>query len=136
MASAMSEPPRTERRASRRWSFFECAWLRSARLRHGPDVTVLNLSGAGALVEARARLLPGGHVDLQLVAAGWQASAAAHVLRCQVSGVVPEHGVRYRAALQFDEQILLPGGADEASDEDGPIAGLGIGVDWTVGRLG
>lgn len=131
MASAMNGRPRMERRAGRRRSFYECAWLQSARVRHGPDVTVLNLSETGALVEARARLLPGAHVELQLVAPEWQASAAACVLRCHVAGVVPDHGVKYRAALRFDERIRLPGHVDEASGQESVTR-----RDWTSVSIG
>lgn len=112
---------RSERRTTRRRGFYECSWLRSARLRHGPDITVLNLSEAGVLVEGRARLHPGASVEVQFSAPGWLACVPAQVLRCQVSAVVPEHGVRYRAALGFLERIALPSRLDEANGEDAAV---------------
>jgi hypothetical protein len=86
----------------------ECG-LASARLRHGLDLMIVNMAEGGALVEAAARLLPGSNVELQLAAPGWRWLAPARVLRCQVSALVPEQGVRYRAALQFDRPLRLPG---------------------------
>lgn len=95
-----------ERRAGRRRPGANCAWLVSARLRHGFDVAVLNIGPGGALVEGAARLLPGATVELQLAGPGWAWNTCARVLRCRVSGLL-EHGVRYRAALQFDRPIKM-----------------------------
>lgn len=97
-----------ERRGARRHPGVDCGWLSQARLRHGLDLLVVDLANGGACVEAPARLLPGSSVELHLAAPGWQWSAAARVLRCQVSALLPEHGVRYRAALQFDRQFTPP----------------------------
>ena len=100
---------RAERRASRRHALGgDGAWLSSARLRHGLDVTVLNVSAGGALVEADARLLPGSTVELHVSAPGWQWSGPARVLRCHVSALVADNGVRYRAALGFERPFDVP----------------------------
>ena len=109
-----------ERRASRRRAGGDCAWLTSARLRRGLVIDVLNLSAGGALVEAEARLLPGTDVDLQLTAPGWRWFATARILRCHVSAVVIDHGVRYRAALRFQHCLELPQADQEPEEaEDG-----------------
>jgi hypothetical protein len=97
-----------ERRASRRQTGADCAWLTGARLRHGLDVAVLDIATGGAMVEAAARLLPGALVELHLSAPGWEQCVPARVLRCHVSAVVPDDGVRYRAALGFTAPLTLP----------------------------
>ena len=98
-----------ERRSWRRRGREDCHWLSQARLRHGLELRVLNLGPGGALVEAPARLLPGSRVELHLTAPGWGWCAGARVLRCQVAALLPEHGVRYRAALQFERPMEPPG---------------------------
>lgn len=105
----MRRPPRDERRSSHRQPGRDCGWLALARLRPGLELIVLDLSPGGALVEVPARLLPGANVELQLTAPGWRWLGGARVLRCQVSALLPEHGVRYRAALQFDHPLTPPG---------------------------
>lgn len=99
-----------ERRSWRRRGRDDCRWLSQARLRHGLELRVLNLGQGGALVEAPARLLPGSRVEVHLAAPGWGWCAGARVLRCQVSALLPEQGVRYRAALEF-ERVMDPPGA-------------------------
>src|SRR5512138_158709 len=100
--------PHGERRACERRSAAACAWLTSARLRTGLEVAIVDLAPGGALVEATSRLLPGANVELHLGAPGWRWSAPARVLRCRVSALVAEQGVRYRAALRFDRSLEPP----------------------------
>lgn len=104
----MNSPGQTERRRSPRHQGLACEWLSQARLRHGLELLVVNLAREGACVEAPARLLPGSSVELHLAAPGWQWTAGARVLRCHVAALLPEHGVRYRAALQFERQLTPP----------------------------
>ncbi len=105
----MSAGRSVERRSSPRRSGAKCAWLVAARLRPGRDISVLDLSSGGALVEAGVRLLPGAPFVLQLVGAdGWCPSIRGTVLRCHVSALDPSTGVRYRAALAFDRALPLP----------------------------
>jgi hypothetical protein len=87
-----------------------------ATLRPGCLVSVVDLSAGGALVEAPRPLRPGARVHLQMVAGPRTVSVAAHILRCFVWEIDPDHGVRYRGALQFDQPCELVG---EAS---GPVA--------------
>jgi hypothetical protein len=97
-----------ERRTDARLSGGMCAWLVAARLRPGIDVDVLDLSAGGALVEGSFRLLPGVSVDLQLIATTACRLVRGRVSRCQVSAVDPFTGMRYRAAVVFDEPVEFP----------------------------
>jgi hypothetical protein len=110
-----------ERRLDPRRPGAECAWLGNARLRHGFDVTVLDVSAGGVLVEGIARLLPGSTVELQLVGPSSTWTECARVLRCQVCALV-EQGVRYRAALQFERRLELPAGTQLTPARPGPGA--------------
>ena len=97
-----------ERRASPRRTRAECAWLVAARLRPGRDVRVLDLSTGGALVEAASRLMPGAPIVLHLVGVRGHHTIRGTVLRCYVSALDPLTGVRYRAALVFDQCFAVP----------------------------
>ncbi len=108
MALAMTAAARGERRLSARKRPGECAWLVAARLRPGRDVRVLDLSSGGALVEASVRLMPGASIVLHLVGVGSHHTIRGTVLRCYVAAIDRATGVRYRAALGFDQRFLVP----------------------------
>lgn len=83
------------------------SWLRHARVRAGREVAVLDVSGGGALVECRTRLLPGISIELQLLTPKAVRRVPARVVRCQVANICPVRGVMYRAGLAFDP-VLAP----------------------------
>jgi hypothetical protein len=92
----------SERRQFLRVAMGERADVVGLRLVPGRGATVRDLSHGGACIEVAARLLPGTPVDLQVTALGRRWLGRARVLRCHVSALVPDAGVRYEAALQFD----------------------------------
>ncbi len=75
----------------------------------GRDVTLVNISAGGALIEASARLLPGTHVDLQLIVSGAREMIRARVVRCAVTSLSRQEGIRYQAALVFQRRLEYPG---------------------------
>ena len=87
-----------------------------ARMRPGYRLTIIDMSCAGALVEARRPLRPGSYVDLHLESEARRAMVAARVVRCAVAAIDSESGVTYRAALCFSEscdwvrEALTPSG--------------------------
>jgi hypothetical protein len=97
--------PPIERRRFRRIAASACGHFPRARLRPGREACLIDLSRGGARIEATSRLLPGTPEDLQLIVATWRWTGRARILRCRVSALVPEDGVRYQAALQFDPPI-------------------------------
>jgi hypothetical protein len=103
----MNQVLRSERRASPRKLWDECGWLLSARLRPGQDVSVLDLSTRGALVEGVVRLMPGASIELHLIGLDRRQTLRGRVVRCHVSALDPS-GVRYRAALEFDRRVGQP----------------------------
>jgi hypothetical protein len=81
--------------------------LSRVRLRAGRELTVINVSPAGALVEGSARLLPGTNVDVHVTAAQGRVLVRARVLRCAVWTVTADI-LQYRGALAFSAPIELP----------------------------
>lgn len=87
-----------------------------ARVRPGYRLVIIDVSGSGALVEARRPLRPGAHVDLHLESEVRAGLVAARVVRCAVAAIDSDIGVTYRAALCFNEscdwvrEALTPGG--------------------------
>ena len=81
-----------------------CSRISQATLRPGAHVILLDLSPSGAQIETRRQLRPGARVHLRIVTDRCSATVAAHVLRCAVRAIHPEHGVTYRGALRFDER--------------------------------
>jgi PilZ domain len=75
-----------------------------AILRPGHAVVLIDLSAGGALIEGPRPMRPGTRVHVQLVSGTRRFALNAHVLRCSVSALDPEAGVRYRGALRFDER--------------------------------
>lgn len=78
---------------------------RRATLRPGTDITLIDVSAGGALVQAPRPLRPGARVHLQIGIASRRVAIAAHVLRCAVWSLDPLDGVTYRGALKFDQRV-------------------------------
>ena len=74
-----------------------------ARVRHGHELCVLDMSPAGALVEGAAPLRPGGQLELQIEHNERKGSFRATVVRCDVSAIRAYCGTTYRAGLAFSE---------------------------------
>ena len=56
----------SERRGHMRLSADDVRWLRSARLKYGPDVHVLDISASGILVETEGQLRPDANIVFEL----------------------------------------------------------------------
>jgi hypothetical protein len=68
------------------------------KLRLGHEVSVVNVSDHGILIEGAARLRPGSRVELQSETPSSYLHAI--IARCEVS-LLDENGVTYRAGLTF-----------------------------------
>jgi hypothetical protein len=89
-----------ERRRSDRIESAASTWDR-VRLRTGHEISLVNVSGGGALVETRARLLPGTAIVLHVHTDDRTVAVRARVTRCFVCAIDKNAGVRYRGALAF-----------------------------------
>ena len=104
-----------------------------ARVRPGYRLVIVDLSCAGALVEAGRPLRPGSYVDLHLETETRRAMVAARVVRCAVAAIDSESGVTYRAALCFSEtcdwvrEALTPGHGIPGGDISTPSPVLACG---------
>jgi hypothetical protein len=75
-----------------------------ARLRIGTELSVIDISDHGALVESRARLLPGTHVDLHLMSAAGRVLQRGRVVRAFVARL-DASVLSYYVALAFDGPV-------------------------------
>jgi hypothetical protein len=100
MAAVVSEPI-AERRLASRTTDHEVV---TARVRPGRHVSVIDLSGAGALIESSHRLLPGTCVELHVENPERSMTVRGRVLRCAVSRVQAS-SVSYRGAIVFDRHL-------------------------------
>jgi Family of unknown function (DUF6982) len=90
-----------ERRAHRRLTVSELSWLNHARIKYGPDVSLIDLSVGGAQIETTSYPpQPGSTVVIELAAGERTWPVPARVLRCHVASLAP-HGAIYRGALAF-----------------------------------
>ncbi len=78
--------------------------LMGVRLRTGRELTVIDVSNSGMLVEGCARLLPGTHLDVHVTTADGRVLVRSHVVRARVSSVQAD-AIHYRCALAFDRSI-------------------------------
>ena len=66
----LPEPTGRDRRAHERLMAHELDWLKSARLRFGPRLSLIDLSAGGALFETSAPLRPGATAALTISGRG------------------------------------------------------------------
>lgn len=92
-----------DRRRSRRLDVRDHGIV-SARVRPGHQVSVINVSAGGALIEGEYRLTPGSAVELQLETGRERAAIKGRVLRCAVARLRSE-SVCYRGAIGFERHL-------------------------------
>jgi hypothetical protein len=108
-----------ERRRAGRWVPPPIDSRSRARLRAGRELTVIDLSPVGMLVEGTTRLLPGTHIDVHVTAAQGRSLVRARVVRCAVFSVAADV-VGYRGALAFCTQVDLAPVEQASPLEDPP----------------
>jgi len=90
-----------DRRRALRHSGIDQHGILSATVRPGHQVTVINISSGGALVETHRRLLPEKPVELVVERKRYRATVRGRVLRCAVVRVRAS-SIWYRGAIAFD----------------------------------
>ena len=95
-----------DRRAHERLVAHELEWLKSARLRCGAPLSLIDLSSGGALFETPTPLGPGSTATLTLAGEGIVETATFRLLRCEVASL--KGGLVFRGACVFDRVLQLP----------------------------
>ncbi len=94
-----------ERRVYPRYRAGELQWLRKIRVKNGPELSLVDISPGGALVDARLQMRPGSTLRLQIEGSGPSVEVPSEVLRCNIATL---HGPEmYRGAFVFSEPIAL-----------------------------
>jgi hypothetical protein len=94
-----------DRRSHPRLGLHELPGLRAARLKHGPSVTLIDLSVGGVLLETDDRLCPGSNLALEIVGSS-QIVVPLRVVRSQIASL--REGMLYRGACAFGRPLELP----------------------------
>ena len=120
-----------ERRSTPRREFSGGYLPPTTRIRPGTEVTVVNLSASGALIEGTVRLRPGGHYELCVDLPARTITIAALVRRAFVARLDARFGMRYRAALEFEFPVPWPVPADlldeyRLPDADASVPAAGV----------
>jgi hypothetical protein len=96
----------SERRGHLRLSAEDVRWLRSARLKYGPDVRVLDISAGGILVETDGPLRPDANIVFELSGPTNSILMPSKVLRCRVASFADV--MRYQGACSFKRPLEIP----------------------------
>ena len=96
-----------ERRRAARRVGTSLDWLRSAQIRPGHAVEVVEWSLWGALVDTGACLAPGRNVALQLECIDKCVVIRSLVLRSWVSAIRAGGTIRYRSAIAFGKEACI-----------------------------
>jgi hypothetical protein len=104
-AAKPSDPPPSNRRAHRRVSGSDFEWLRTARVKYGAEVRLVDVSTGGIAVETQQQLKPESTIVLELSGRTGGVLVAARVLRSQCVNINGQ--VRYRSACAFKRPLDL-----------------------------
>jgi hypothetical protein len=96
--------PVTERRRDRRHARPEAHGILSARVRPGYDVSLIDVSAGGVLVESDRRLMPGAPVELHFRVDHGSEIVRGRVVRCAVARL-QANSICYRGAVAFDRPL-------------------------------
>jgi len=117
--------PVTERRQQPRRTPDGGEPLARIRLRTGAELSVLDVSACGVLVEGGLRLAPGARVDAHVMTRDGRLLVRSRVVRAYVS-MVRADAIRYRGALLFDQAVdTSPYGYSLPAVPGAPSADLG-----------
>jgi len=110
--------PTDDRRAHRRLTLSELSWLNHARIKYGPEVSLIDLCPGGVQIEMTSPVLPASMVVIELAAGEQTWPVPARVMRCHVTALAPH--VIYRGGLAFKRPFDV--------QEIGRVAESSVGV--------
>jgi hypothetical protein len=100
-------PSPADRRAHVRVAADHLPWVKSARLKYGPPLSLIDLSVGGAQVETDASLRPGSSLVVQIQGEDDEIAVASQVVRSHITSLFPT--ATYRSALAFKRALHVPG---------------------------
>lgn len=106
-AGPVVKPTPQERRQFARRRDRDLEWVKKVRLRSAGEVSLVDLSAGGALIDTNVPLRPGALLSLEIVGVGFETVVTLHVLRCYVSALMSD-SARYRGACEFTRPLELP----------------------------
>ena len=108
MADEIDDPVRLDsnRRVYERIKASDLQWLRSARIKYGADLTVLDLSAGGMLLETETRLSPHSNVVVELNGSTSPILIPSRVLRCRAASL--GEILTYHGAFAFKRPLTIP----------------------------
>jgi len=101
-----TETPTSERRAHRRFAASELRGLRTARVKYGQEVSIIDLSEGGALFETTGELKPDSTIVLEFAGATRTYLVPSRVLRCHELGTF-DNNPRLEGACAFRRPLPL-----------------------------
>lgn len=104
--SIMNQYEDTDRRGHMRLSLDDVRWLRSARLKYGPDVRVLDISVGGIRIETDGQLRPDSTIVFELSGPANSILVPSKVLRCRIAAF--DDVLRYQGACAFKRPLDIP----------------------------
>jgi hypothetical protein len=129
-------PSAADRRTARRFSSEQLPGLRTARIKHGADVSVVDVSADGALVSSSKALRPNTNGVLEITTGQRQALVPFRVLRCRIDSL--NGAPSYLGACEFSQpldmsDLVLPAPVDPKDDlRRRPAEGLDIVLKRTL----
>jgi hypothetical protein len=114
-ARADAQKMAEDRRAHRRVPGKMLEWMSVARVKYGPDVTIVDVSPGGALLQSDRPLAPGSRQALEIVGPDKSIVVPFGVLRSRLTAL-DSRGTTYRAACSFGRPLDLPEFTQPASD--------------------
>ena len=113
--------PLSNRRREVRRKPGQVAWLRSARLKYGPDVDIIDISSSGILIRHKRELAVNAQVVFEFAGNAGTILVLARVLR---SRQIPsdDSGVSYEVACRFKRPLVFHGLVAEMRGRGTPTA--------------
>jgi len=106
-AKAEAEKVSADRRNHRRVPGSSLDWLSAARVKYGPEVSIIDLSRGGVLLQSDRPLNPGSKQALEIVGTEKSIVVPFGVLRSKITALSSK-GPIYRAACAFTRPLELP----------------------------
>ncbi len=136
-ASTLAAVPPSDRRAHRRFAAEELVGLRAARIKHGPQVRLVDCSAGGALIESEVPLRPDSEATLELIGDAQRSIVPFRVVRCHVSAA--ESRLLYWGACAFTrllelDDLLRPRPDDQTTSTDDSADRFDVAVKAIVER--